>query len=57
MLVALLVLEILIGAILFLGLIGLVGSEIIVNHNIKKYGAWWGRMPRWLEKIVDFFAI
>ncbi len=57
MLVALLVLEILIGAILLFGLIGLVGSEIIVNHNIKKYGAWWGRMPRWLEKIVDFFVI
>lgn len=57
MLVALLVLEIIIGIALLGWLIGFIISKIIVNHNINKYGTWWGKMPKWLEKIVDFFAI
>jgi hypothetical protein len=54
MLVAVLVIEIVVGAILLGFLILAVGSGIIVKHNIKKYGCWWGNLPEWLEKIIDF---
>ena len=30
-------------------------SIIIANHNIRKYGHWWGNLPRWAEKMVDYF--
>ena len=28
----------------------------ITRYNIWKYGCWWGKMPEWLENIVDYLA-
>jgi len=29
----------------------------VKSYNLRKYGYWWGNLPRWAENLVDRFSI
>lgn len=41
---------------MFIALVLKVASCLIADHNIRKYGCWWGEMPEWLVDIVNYWS-
>ena len=48
---------VIVGSIMSLFMLVGIICMAISQHNIRKYGRWWGKgMPEWLENIVGFFG-
>jgi len=52
--------ELIAGIICLLMIIGstvFIACNGIIYYNLKKHGCWWGNLPKWASRIVDFFGV